>query len=33
MISGPATTMREAIETVAKVSGRKAPKRDDADRR
>jgi dihydroflavonol-4-reductase len=28
VISGPATTMREAIETVAKVSGRKAPKRD-----
>ena len=27
MISGPATTMREAIETVAEVSGRKAPKR------
>jgi nucleoside-diphosphate-sugar epimerase len=27
VISGPATTMREAIETVAKVSGRKAPKR------
>ena len=27
MISGPATTMREAIETVAAVSGRKAPKR------
>ena len=26
MISGPATTMREAIETVAEVSGRKAPK-------
>ena len=41
VISGPATTMREAIETVAAVSGRKAPKRamptgadegDDADR-
>lgn len=28
VISGPATTMRGAIETVAKVSGRKAPKRD-----
>jgi len=28
VISGPATTMREAIETVAGVSGRKAPKRD-----
>ncbi|HEX7279002.1 MAG TPA: NAD-dependent epimerase/dehydratase family protein [Solirubrobacterales bacterium] len=27
VISGPATTMRGAIETVAKVSGRKAPKR------
>jgi dihydroflavonol-4-reductase len=27
VISGPATTMREAIETVALVSGRKAPKR------
>ncbi len=27
VISGPATTMREAIETVASVSGRKAPKR------
>ena len=27
VISGPATTMREAIETVAEVSGRKAPKR------
>ncbi len=27
VISGPATTMKEAIETVAKVSGRKAPKR------
>ena len=27
VISGPATTMREAIETVAQVSGRKAPKR------
>jgi dihydroflavonol-4-reductase len=26
IISGPATTVREAIETVAKVSGRKAPK-------
>jgi nucleoside-diphosphate-sugar epimerase len=26
VISGPATTMREAIETVARVSGRKAPK-------
>jgi nucleoside-diphosphate-sugar epimerase len=28
VISGPATTMREAVEMVAKVSGRKAPKRD-----
>ncbi len=28
VISGPATTMREAIETVAGVSGRTAPKRD-----
>lgn len=28
VISGPATTMREAVETVARVSGRKAPKRD-----
>ena len=28
VISGPATTMREAIEMVAEVSGRKAPKRD-----
>jgi nucleoside-diphosphate-sugar epimerase len=28
VISGPATTMRAAIETVAAVSGRKAPKRD-----
>jgi len=28
VISGPATTMREAIETIAKVGGRKAPKRD-----
>jgi nucleoside-diphosphate-sugar epimerase len=27
VISGPAATMREAIETVAAVSGRKAPKR------
>lgn len=27
VISGPATTMREAIETVAQISGRKAPKR------
>jgi nucleoside-diphosphate-sugar epimerase len=27
VISGPVTTVREAIETVAKVSGRKAPKR------
>ena len=27
MISGPATTMREAIETVAEVTGKKAPKR------
>ncbi len=27
VISGPATTVREAIEVVAKVSGRKAPKR------
>ena len=28
VISGPATTMRGAIEAVAEVSGRKAPKRD-----
>jgi len=28
VISGPATTMRDAIETIAQVSGRKAPKRD-----
>jgi dihydroflavonol-4-reductase len=28
VISGPATTMRGAIETVAGISGRKAPKRD-----
>jgi nucleoside-diphosphate-sugar epimerase len=28
VISGPATTMKEAIGMVAKVSGRKAPKRD-----
>jgi len=28
VISGPATTMREAIETVARISGRKAPKRE-----
>ena len=28
VISGPVTTMREAIEMVAKLSGRKAPKRD-----
>jgi nucleoside-diphosphate-sugar epimerase len=28
VISGPVTTMRETIETVAKVSGRRAPKRD-----
>lgn len=28
VISGPATTMRQAIETIAEVSGRKAPKRD-----
>ncbi|HKT84198.1 MAG TPA: NAD-dependent epimerase/dehydratase family protein [Solirubrobacterales bacterium] len=28
VISGPETTMREAIETIAAVSGRKAPKRD-----
>ncbi len=28
VISGPATTMREAIETIAAVSGRKSPKRD-----
>ncbi|HET6997227.1 MAG TPA: NAD-dependent epimerase/dehydratase family protein [Solirubrobacterales bacterium] len=28
VISGPATTMREAIEMVASVSGRKPPKRD-----
>jgi nucleoside-diphosphate-sugar epimerase len=27
VISGPATTIREAIDTVASVSGRKAPKR------
>jgi nucleoside-diphosphate-sugar epimerase len=27
VLSGPTTTMREAIETVAKASGRKAPKR------
>jgi len=27
VISGPATTMREAIDTIAKVSGRKSPKR------
>ncbi|HET7573881.1 MAG TPA: NAD-dependent epimerase/dehydratase family protein [Solirubrobacterales bacterium] len=27
VISGPATTMREAIETVARLSGRRAPKR------
>jgi dihydroflavonol-4-reductase len=27
VISGPVTTMREAIETVARVSGRRAPKR------
>jgi nucleoside-diphosphate-sugar epimerase len=27
VISGPATTMREAVETVARLSGRKAPKR------
>src|SRR4051812_704339 len=27
VISGPAVTMREAIEAIAKVSGRKAPKR------
>jgi nucleoside-diphosphate-sugar epimerase len=27
VISGPATTMREAIETIAAASGRKAPKR------
>jgi dihydroflavonol-4-reductase len=27
VLSGPVTTMREAIETVAEVSGRKAPKR------
>ena len=27
VISGPATTMREAIDTIAGVSGRKAPKR------
>jgi dihydroflavonol-4-reductase len=26
VISGPATTMREAVETVARLSGRKAPK-------
>ena len=26
MLSGPVTTMREAIETVAAASGRKAPK-------
>jgi len=28
VLSGPLTTMREAIETVAAASGRKAPKRD-----
>jgi dihydroflavonol-4-reductase len=28
VLSGPATTMREAVETIAEVSGRKAPKRD-----
>ena len=28
VISGPATNMREAIETIARVSGRKAPQRD-----
>ncbi len=28
VISGPVTTMREAVELIAKVSGRKAPKRD-----
>jgi nucleoside-diphosphate-sugar epimerase len=28
VISGPATTMREAVEAVARISGRKAPKRD-----
>lgn len=28
VISGPTTTMREAIETVAALSGRKAPQRD-----
>jgi nucleoside-diphosphate-sugar epimerase len=28
VISGPAVTMRDAIEMIAKVSGRKAPKRD-----
>lgn len=28
VISGPATTMRGAIDTIAAVSGRKAPKRD-----
>jgi nucleoside-diphosphate-sugar epimerase len=27
VLSGPATTMREAVDTVASVSGRKAPKR------
>jgi len=27
VLSGPATTMREAIDTIAAVSGRKAPKR------
>jgi nucleoside-diphosphate-sugar epimerase len=27
VISGPATTMREAVETMASLSGRKAPKR------
>jgi dihydroflavonol-4-reductase len=27
VISGPATTMREALETASRVSGRKAPKR------
>ncbi|HXQ89054.1 MAG TPA: hypothetical protein VN733_05380, partial [Solirubrobacterales bacterium] len=28
VLSGPVSNMREAIETVAKLSGRKAPKRD-----
>jgi len=28
VLSGPVTTMREAVETIAAVSGRKAPKRD-----